>query len=44
VPRFVYADGEGFSGVEISDPSLRKRLEELALSSTRFAQALKSVN
>jgi FMN reductase len=44
LPRFVYAvDKEHFSGQELSDPEVRRRVEDLVRQLLRVAGALKSV-
>jgi FMN reductase len=41
-PRFVYTDGSAFETDRISDPEVKKRVEELALSTSRLIGHLAS--
>jgi FMN reductase len=40
VPRFVYATGDSFEAVELTDKKVAKRIEELADELIRFGKAL----
>lgn len=36
IPRFVYADGQAFAGIEISDTKIQERISELAQAAVRL--------
>ncbi|PTY05274.1 flavoprotein [Opitutaceae bacterium EW11] len=40
VPRFVYATGDGFVDGQVSNPDLRRRVEELARAAARMGRLL----
>lgn len=40
IPRFVYATGDAFSGEDLVDAKIRKRIEQVAHELLRFTKAL----
>lgn len=42
VPRFVYATGDAFDGGTITDPTITKRIDELAVEIIRYVKGLRA--